>query len=168
MIRSNGNSHRLIQIATTRLISKAVSRSMTPPPPPSKGEDFLPVLTAETEQPPATTTTSRPVDHAPAGTPEETQRILHGLGSGSLGRTIALPTPRLVHDFRLSARLERKVALGRSCWGERNWIGICGGDWAATWGRGSVVVWIRRCRVPGLVLALGSMTGWPAAGWLTD
>lgn len=83
--------------------------------------------------------------HAPRGSSEEARSaaavILGGLPAGSLGQTMALPAPRIVHDFRLSAALERKVALGRSCWGERNWIGICGGQWSATWGRGKIVVW---------------------------
>lgn len=57
-----------------------------------------------------------------------------------MGRSIALPVPSIVHDFRLSAKLERKIALGQSCWGERNWIGICGGEWSATWGKGKIVV----------------------------
>lgn len=82
----------------------------------------------------------------PAAGPEEEEAqaaavILAGLSAGSLGQTIALPGPRLVHDFRLTAALERKVALGRSCWGERNWIGICGGEWSATWGKGKIVVY---------------------------
>lgn len=116
-------------------------------PPQSGGGDFLPILTAETDQPPTATTASRLDDHAPGGTPEETQKILTGLQSESLGRTITLPAPKLVHDFRMSAKLERKIALGQSCWGERNWIGICGGSWGATWGSGSVVV----CSLPCLV-----------------
>lgn len=78
--------------------------------------------------------------HAPRGTPEEAQRVLAGLPAGSLGQAVALPAPRIVRDFRLSAALERKVALGRGCWGERNWIGISGGAWSATWGRGKIVV----------------------------
>lgn len=110
---------------------------MAPPPPSGAEEAFLPVLTSDTDQaaPPA-----RREDREPQGTPEEAQTILGGLPAGTLGQSIALPVPRIVHDFRLSVRLERKVALGKSCWGERNWIGICGGDWSATWGKGEIVV----------------------------
>ncbi|KAG8157150.1 hypothetical protein KVR01_012858 [Diaporthe batatas] len=69
----------------------------------------------------------------------EADQISAGFSAGSLARTIGLPTPRLERDFRMQASLEGKVALGRSCWGERNWIGICGGEWSATWGKGTVV-----------------------------
>lgn len=106
--------------------------------------EFLPVLNnPEVEQPRIEADQKRQraeIGPAPHGTPEEAQTILAGLPESSLGRTIALPAPRIVHDFRLAAALERKVALGKSCWGERNWIGICGGDWSATWGKGKIVV----------------------------
>ncbi|CAN8099724.1 unnamed protein product [Discula destructiva] len=78
-------------------------------------------------------------DHTPKGTAEDTKTILDGLSAGSLGQSIALPAPSIAHDFRLSANLDRKIALGQSCWGERNWIGICGGEWSATWGKGKIV-----------------------------
>lgn len=100
--------------------------------------DFLPIVTSETHGDQATNT--RPDDHAPQGTPAEADTIVAGFTTGSLAQTIALPAPRTVRDFRMQASLERKVALGRSCWGERNWIGICGGEWSATWGKGTVVV----------------------------
>lgn len=90
--------------------------------------------------PPPASATHRLDAHEPRGTPEDAQTITAGLSPGSLGQTIALPAPRLVHDFRMRAQLEGKVALGQSCWGERNWIGICGGEWSATWGKGTVVV----------------------------
>lgn len=126
--------------------------------------DFLPVLTPETSQEPAasqddtaTTTTRRPGDdhhHPPPqgssitrvaeADADADKKISAGFSAGSLAQTIGLPAPRLVRDFRMQARLEGKVALGRSCWGERNWIGICGGEWSATWGRGTVVVSVFR------------------------
>lgn len=121
--------------------------------------DFLPVLTSETVQEPAaaaatqststaTTTTTRPgsdgsstrVTGAEAGAGAGADEISAGFSAGSLARTIALPAPRLERDFRMQARLEGKIALGQSCWGTRNWIGICGGEWSATWGKGTVVV----------------------------
>lgn len=89
------------------------------------------------------TATTAGATHEPRGTSsddEAQQSIQAGLSAGSLGQTIALPAPRLVHDFRLRAKLEGKIGLGASCWGERNWIGICGGEWSATWGRGIIVV----------------------------
>lgn len=105
--------------------------------------DFLPVLTAETTQEPATQGAVI-TDATPGGGTRAadagSDAISAGFSAGSLARTIALPTPRLERDFRMQARLEGKVALGRSCWGERNWIGICGGEWSAAWGKGTVVV----------------------------
>lgn len=99
------------------------------------------MLTSETDQPAAVAVTAAgDDDHAPRGTTEEAQGIIGALAESSVGRSIELPVPRIVHDFRLSAKLERKIALGQSCWGERNWIGICGGEWSATWGKGKIVV----------------------------
>jgi hypothetical protein len=116
---------------------------------------FLPVLTSETAGDDATA--AEPQRHSntrpdggssssssssiPADGNKKAQGdISAGFSAGSLARTIGLPVPRLERDFRMQARLEGKVALGRSCWGERNWIGICGGEWSATWGKGTVVV----------------------------
>lgn len=106
---------------------------------------FLPVLTSETAHDDLSATTARPDDHAPQGTSAEADKISAGFTPGSLARTIPLPAPSIVHDFRMQASLEAKVALGRSCWGERNWIGICGGEWSATWGKGTVVVCLCAC-----------------------
>lgn len=107
--------------------------------------DFLPVLTPETTQEPAAQDVAATTDATPGGGTRvadagDADAISAGFSAGSLARTIALPAPRLERDFRMQARLEGKVALGRSCWGERNWIGICGGEWSAAWGRGTVVV----------------------------
>lgn len=122
------------------------------------GNDFLPVLTSETAQDPvaaaaaqntnAATNTTGPgsdgsstrVTGAAAEAGAGADKISAGFSAGSLARTIGLPAPRLERDFRMQARLEGKIALGQSCWGTRNWIGICGGEWSATWGKGMVVV----------------------------
>lgn len=103
--------------------------------------DFLPVLTSETTQDAAPSTITRPGGEPPQQPADgAADEISAGFSAGSLARTIGLPVPRLERDFRMQARLEGKVALGRSCWGERNWIGICGGEWSAAWGKGTVVV----------------------------
>lgn len=99
--------------------------------------DFLPVLTTPEPTQDTTTSSGRPAD---ADADADADQISAGFSAGSLARTISLPTPRLERDFRMQASLEGKVALGKSCWGERNWIGICGGEWSATWGKGTVVV----------------------------
>ncbi|KAH8788264.1 hypothetical protein F5883DRAFT_635160 [Diaporthe sp. PMI_573] len=98
--------------------------------------DFLPVLTSETSQEAAAAGPHTTTTRSGGSTADE---ISAGFSAGSLARTIGLPKPRLERDFRMQARLEGKVALGRSCWGERNWIGICGGEWSAAWGKGTVV-----------------------------
>lgn len=98
--------------------------------------DFLPVLTSETAQ----DAVSDLPPHDSSKPAEGSDKISAGFSAGSLARTIGLPTPKLERDFRMQANLEGKVALGKSCWGERNWIGICGGEWSATWGKGKVVV----------------------------
>lgn len=111
--------------------------------------DFLPVLTSETNQDSATDVAAPTTTTRPGGEPSQqgstpADEISAGFSAGSLARTIGLPVPRLKLDFRMQARLEGKVALGKSCWGERNWIGICGGEWSAAWGKGTVVVSNRR------------------------
>ncbi|POS72969.1 hypothetical protein DHEL01_v208639 [Diaporthe helianthi] len=102
--------------------------------------DFLPVLTSETT--PQDTPASaghQPTQNTNKPAEAEADQISASFSAGSLARTIGLPVPRLERDFRMQASLEGKVALGKSCWGERNWIGICGGEWSATWGKGTVV-----------------------------
>lgn len=112
---------------------------LSPPPPPETRQAAEPIAMAP---PPASALPSN--DHAPHSTAEATRTILSGLSEGSLARSTELPRPSLARDIRISAKLDRKIALGPSCWGERNWIGICGGEWSATWGKGKIVVCLLR------------------------
>lgn len=100
-----------------------------------RSDDMVLPLDEKEEQ-----TTVGVADRVPRGTREEVDAVRGRFPPGSISATAALPAPRLVLDFRMQADLEGKIALGRSCWGERNWIGIRGGRWSATWGSGTVVV----------------------------
>ncbi|KAI1855084.1 hypothetical protein JX265_012272 [Neoarthrinium moseri] len=53
---------------------------------------------------------------------------------------LTLPEPSYSYDFRMSVDLNPKVAVGTvPSGGIRNWISFSGGNWAATWGSGTVV-----------------------------
>ncbi|KAH8668810.1 hypothetical protein BX600DRAFT_460746 [Xylariales sp. PMI_506] len=69
-------------------------------------------------------------------------------GEGATAQSIAgvphpelsLPTPSLKYDFRMSVDLNPKIAVGAvPSGGVRNWISFSGGNWAATWGAGTVL-----------------------------
>lgn len=51
---------------------------------------------------------------------------------------IKIPKPKGTHDLRITVDLHPKISVGRSEWGQRNWIAFAGGRWTATWGRGTV------------------------------
>ncbi|KAH8195451.1 hypothetical protein TruAng_010376 [Truncatella angustata] len=53
---------------------------------------------------------------------------------------LKLPSPSYSYDFRMSVDLNPKVAVGTvPSGGVRNWISFSGGNWAATWGSGTVL-----------------------------
>ncbi|KAI0127992.1 hypothetical protein BJ170DRAFT_683815 [Xylariales sp. AK1849] len=53
---------------------------------------------------------------------------------------LTLPTPSYDYDFRMSVELSPKVVVGTvPSGGVRNWISFSGGNWAATWGSGTVL-----------------------------
>jgi hypothetical protein len=55
-------------------------------------------------------------------------------------RAFQLPTPALDLDFRLVCDLATRIPVGPTpTGGQRNWIGLAGGRWAARWGSGSIV-----------------------------
>jgi hypothetical protein len=49
-----------------------------------------------------------------------------------------IPKPKGSHDLRITVDLNPKISVGRSEWGQRNWISFTGGRWIAKWGRGTV------------------------------
>ena len=68
--------------------------------------------------------------------------LLHRFDESEVARSLALPTPALDLDFRLSIKLNPKVAVGSSTGsngGHRSWISFIGGQWAGRWGKGIVI-----------------------------
>ena len=55
---------------------------------------------------------------------------------------LGLPMPSLELDFTLRCQLNPRVSVGKTPFGQRNWISFQGGGWVARWGRGSIVVGI--------------------------
>lgn len=53
----------------------------------------------------------------------------------------SLPIPSLKHDFRLACKLAERIPIGPTAagGGQRNWIGLAGGHFNATWGKGIIV-----------------------------
>lgn len=68
--------------------------------------------------------------------------LLHRFDETDVARSLTLPTPALDLDFRLSIKLNPKVAVGSSTGsngGHRSWISFIGGQWAGRWGKGIVI-----------------------------
>ncbi|KAJ4410607.1 hypothetical protein N0V82_009198 [Gnomoniopsis sp. IMI 355080] len=108
---------------------------MVQPPPPSAKE-------AEKDEAALSSSSTWPEDHAPHGVLEERHTILAGLPNGSVAQNIAVPVPRLAHDFRLCCQWASINPLGKGAWGQRTWVGLGGGHWSALWGKGTIVVCI--------------------------
>lgn len=66
--------------------------------------------------------------------------LLHTFPEGDVARSLQIPAPTLELDFRMSIKLNPKVALGPSIWGHREWVSFVGGQWAGRWGKGVVLV----------------------------
>lgn len=50
-----------------------------------------------------------------------------------------LPAPTTKLDFRIVVEISGRLPLGPGPFGQRNWVAISGGTWAATWGKGTIV-----------------------------
>ncbi|QIX00685.1 hypothetical protein AMS68_006202 [Peltaster fructicola] len=61
------------------------------------------------------------------------------LSAESAASKLSLPQPSLALDFRISVKLNPKISVGSGPWGVRNWISFTGGEWSATWAKGTVV-----------------------------
>ena len=61
--------------------------------------------------------------------------------AGFSAEAFPLPVPSLKHDFRLACRLSERISIGPTAagGGHRNWIGLEGGHFKASWGFGIVV-----------------------------
>lgn len=69
--------------------------------------------------------------------------LLHRFDEGEIARSLQLPPVSLELDFRMSVKLNPKVAVGAGLFGQRNWISFIGGQWAGRWGKGLVIVSFR-------------------------
>lgn len=54
--------------------------------------------------------------------------------------SIQVPKPGLERDFRMSVRVNPKISVGPTIWGQRNWVTFIDGHWNGRWGKGTVVV----------------------------
>lgn len=50
-----------------------------------------------------------------------------------------LPAPTSKLDFRIVVTISGRLPVGPGPFGQRNWVAISGGTWAATWGKGTIV-----------------------------
>lgn len=66
--------------------------------------------------------------------------LLHTFPEGDIARSLQIPTPSLELDFRMSVKLHPVISVGQTLFGQRNWVGFVGGQWAGRWGKGAVVV----------------------------
>ncbi|KAB8231941.1 hypothetical protein ETB97_004821 [Aspergillus alliaceus] len=65
--------------------------------------------------------------------------LLHTFPEGDVARSLQIPAPSLELDFRMSIKMNPKVAVGQSLWGQRDWVTFVGGQWAGRWGKGVVL-----------------------------
>ncbi|CDM27351.1 hypothetical protein DTO013E5_8468 [Penicillium roqueforti] len=65
--------------------------------------------------------------------------LLHTFPEGDVARSLQIPAPSLELDFRMSIKMNPKVSVGPSVWGQREWVSFIGGQWAGRWGKGVVL-----------------------------
>ncbi|KAJ5952953.1 uncharacterized protein N7479_011366 [Penicillium vulpinum] len=65
--------------------------------------------------------------------------LLHTFPEGDVARSLQIPAPSLELDFRMSIKMNPKVSVGPSIWGQREWVSFIGGQWAGRWGKGIVL-----------------------------
>ncbi|PYI21690.1 hypothetical protein BO86DRAFT_454204 [Aspergillus japonicus CBS 114.51] len=65
--------------------------------------------------------------------------LLHTFPEGDVARSLQIPAPTLELDFRMSIKMNPKVAVGESIWGQRDWVTFVGGQWAGRWGKGIIL-----------------------------
>jgi hypothetical protein len=70
--------------------------------------------------------------------------LLHRFDEGDIARSLQLPTPTLELDFRMSIKVNPKISVGAGLFGHRDWVSIVGGQWAGRWGKGIIIVSLRR------------------------
>ncbi|OJJ38248.1 hypothetical protein ASPWEDRAFT_35866 [Aspergillus wentii DTO 134E9] len=65
--------------------------------------------------------------------------LLHTFPENDVARSLQIPAPTLELDFRMSIKVNPKVAVGQSLWGQRDWVSLVGGQWAGRWGKGIIL-----------------------------
>ncbi|AEO70682.1 uncharacterized protein THITE_2122361 [Thermothielavioides terrestris NRRL 8126] len=65
--------------------------------------------------------------------------LRHQFDDEDVASSLALPTPSLDLDFRLSIRVKPKLNVGAGASGRQSWISCVGGQWAGRWGKGVVL-----------------------------
>ncbi len=66
--------------------------------------------------------------------------IQQSFPSNSTARSLFIPVPSFELDVRMDLQINGRVNVGPGPFGQRNWVPIVGGTWAATWGNGTVYV----------------------------
>ncbi|GAB1310729.1 hypothetical protein MFIFM68171_00939 [Madurella fahalii] len=62
--------------------------------------------------------------------------LRHQFDQDDVASSLALPTPGLDLDFRMSIRVKPKINVGAGNFGRQSWISCVGGQWAGRWGKG--------------------------------
>ncbi|RMZ86071.1 hypothetical protein DV737_g161, partial [Chaetothyriales sp. CBS 132003] len=65
--------------------------------------------------------------------------LLHRFDENDVARSLQIPAPALELDFRMSIKLNPRVAVGPGLLGQRHWVSFVGGQWAGRWGKGIVI-----------------------------
>ncbi|KAK3393418.1 hypothetical protein B0H63DRAFT_17193 [Podospora didyma] len=65
--------------------------------------------------------------------------LRHQFDDDDVASSLALPTPTLELDFRISIRVKPKVTVGNANFGKEGWVSCIGGQWAGRWGKGTVL-----------------------------
>ncbi|KAL2017735.1 hypothetical protein VTK56DRAFT_1705 [Thermocarpiscus australiensis] len=62
--------------------------------------------------------------------------LRHQFDEEDVASSLAIPTPGLDLDFRMSIRVKPKLTVGAVTSGRQSWISCVGGQWAGRWGKG--------------------------------
>ncbi|KAK0730964.1 hypothetical protein B0H67DRAFT_563434 [Lasiosphaeris hirsuta] len=65
--------------------------------------------------------------------------LRHQFDEDDVASSLALPTPTIDLDFRLSIRVKPKLTVGQSNFGRLSWVSCIGGQWAGRFGKGIVL-----------------------------
>lgn len=66
--------------------------------------------------------------------------LRHQFDQDDVASSLAIPTPSLDLDFRMSIRVKPKLNVGSGSTGRQSWVSCIGGQWAGRWGKGVLLV----------------------------